>query len=208
MKTALQFTAVYGVMILLTCSTAVKGDERAQPATSAAASPLDQDSQVKPVAGCDGGNCSRCCEPVCCPQYVTEEVEKSCWLVKSEYVCIPGFRWPWECRKGGCDCSGEVGAGCACPPKCGRVRCVNVLEEHKYTCNECGWQWEVKCVRHGECRSCDKGCCPHCGCDPGCGACASTDRSSEVQVTAATESEPAVETPKKTPSLWERLGLR
>jgi hypothetical protein len=208
MKTALTFAVAHGVMILLACSSGVQGEDLAQPKTLAAASPLRQDLQVKPVAGCDGGNSSCCCGPVCCPQCVTEEVEKSCWQVKSEYVCIPHFRWPWECRKSNCNCGGEVGDGCACPPQCGRVRCVKVLEEHKYTCRECGWQWEVNCVRHGECSSCEEGCCPHCGCDPSCGACASTDRSSGVQLTAATESTPAVQTPKKSPSIQERLGLK
>jgi hypothetical protein len=149
------------------------GADLAQPKKLALAPPVTQDAQVAPV-GCCEGCASCCCEPICCPKCVTEEVEKSCWLVNRQLVCIPSFRWPWECRQGDCDCGHGVGDGCACPPKCGRVRCVKVLEEHKYTCQECGYEWEVKCVcdRNGCC--CTEGCCPHCGCDPSCGACAST----------------------------------
>ncbi len=184
MRTALKFAVAHGVMILFACSSGVKGEELAQPATLAAAAPVKQDPQVKPVACCDDGNRNCCREPVCCPKCVTQDVEKSCWLVNSELVCIPGFRWPWECRDGGCDCGGEGGDGCACPPKCGRVRCVNVLEQHKYTCKECGYEWEVKCVRRGN----------------SCNACASVD--------ARSQSAPASRIAQKSSSLLERLGIK
>lgn len=164
--------------------------------------------------GCCGGNC--CCEAVCCPKKVTEEVTKHCWKVKSEMVCIPGFRFECNWRKSKC-CQGKGGCGCGdtccssgskccdCgPPTCGRVRCINVLEKHEYTCDECGYEWEVKCVRTGN------GCCRSGGCScPSCGAsgcCASTDSAeADVQLTSATEAIPAVEANTKQPSLASRL---
>lgn len=161
------------------------GQSLAQPDALVANSPTQPDAKVKPAACSEGGSgCCSCREPLCCPKCVTEEVEKSCWLVKSELVCIPGFRWPWECRAGDCDCGGEVGDGCACPPKCGRVRCVNVLEQHKYTCKECGYEWEVKCVRRGN----------------NCDTCASAD--------VANRSASTPRTAHKASSLLERLGLK
>lgn len=148
---------------------------------------MEQDEAVSP-AGCTGsccdgdccgnkGCCSKgncCCEAVCCPKCVTEEVKKHCWKVKPELVCIPGFRFSWSClenrcKKGCCDdCCGDdccsTGKCCDCaPPRCGRVRCINVLEKHEYTCEECGCEWEVKCVRTNKGR-CSSGCrCPSCG---------------------------------------------
>lgn len=121
-------------------------------------------------------NCS-CCEPVCCPKRVTEKEKKHCWCVKSEFVCIPFFRLPWECCKCPTDCSCkdccDGGAGCAagcgrgtCGPVCGWVRCINVLEKKEYECEKCGYEWEVKCVRRsgGRCSPCaGGGCCPKCG---------------------------------------------
>lgn len=184
MKLVLQRSTTISFLLLLVCATGAQGEELAQPTTLAAAAPAMHDARVKPVACCEGESCSSCCEPICCPKCFTEEVEKSCWLVKSELVCIPSFRWPWECRKDGCNCGGEVGDGCACPPKCGRVRCVNVLEEHKYTCEECGYEWEVKCVRR----------------DNNCDSCASP--------ALASRSSSAPRTAQKGSTLLEWLGLK
>ncbi len=127
-----------------------------------------EDSQVVPT-GCDGGSCCNdcCTESVCCPVRVEVEVKKHCWNVKTENVCIPGFRWPWECnskvKKPSCgDC---CDTGCdSCAPRCGRVRCVNVLEKHEYTCKKCGYEWKVKSVCRGN-STCDASncCCPECG---------------------------------------------
>lgn len=118
--------------------------------------------------GCNKLECC-CAEPKCCPVRTVEKEKKSCWQVASEYVCIPRFRFPWEC----CDCPascrckdccpGPTGSRGPCGPLCGRVRCVNVLEAHEYECEKCGFQWEVKCVRttrgsrSGPCN------CPNCG---------------------------------------------
>ncbi len=110
-----------------------------------------QDDLVNPAACryCRTAPCS-CCEPVCCPKRIEGQEEKSCWKVAGEYVCVPGFRFPWD------KC---------CGPKCGWVRCVNVLEEHKYECDTCGYEWEVKyvCTSAGKHRQQCK--CPRCNRD-------------------------------------------
>ena len=184
MKHAFGFSVAISLLLITASATGVQGEGLAQPATLAAAVPARHDAQVKPAACCGNSRCQCCCEPICCPKCFTEEVEKSCWLVKSELVCIPGFRWPWECRKGDCNCGGGVGDGCVCPPKCGRVRCVNVLEQHKYTCEECGYEWEVKCDCHGN----------------NCDTCASA--------AAGKQSSPATRTARKATTLQELLGLK
>lgn len=117
---------------------------------------------------CDGETASG--KAVCCSKRVTKEVKKHCWKVKSEMICIPGFRFQcnWKKRSSkSCDCGDTCCSNVSCtdcPPKCGRVRCINVLEKHEYTCEKCGYEWEVKCVRT------DKSCsrsggddCPSCG---------------------------------------------
>ena len=103
--------------------------------------------------------CQRCgsrecrCELVCCPQKVSESEKVSIWKVTCEYVCIPGFRFPWECKANKC------GSECLV---CGTVRAVNVLAHEEYECSKCGYEWQIKCVRRSgestpvDCR------CPHC----------------------------------------------
>ena len=117
---------------------------------------------------CCGSNCCQeCCEAVCCPKRVTEEVKKHCWKVNPELVCVPGFRLPWVCGdKSRVLCGDECCGYCqeCCEPQCGRIRCVNVLEKHEYTCEECGWEWEVKCIRSA------RGCCGEADCCPSCGS--------------------------------------
>ena len=127
--------------------------------------PSLQDSSVQ-TTSCEkdcqcNGRCSS--EYVCCPKAVEKEVKKSCWLVKPKLVCVPGFRWPWEClgKKNpscGDDCDSTK-------PRCGFVRCINTLEKHEYTCKECGYEWTIKRVCCSNCggnsSSC---CCPECGC--------------------------------------------
>jgi hypothetical protein len=113
-----------------------------QEETIPARKPVIQVSQVRPTV------CSRCgkrhceCELVCCPQRVTETEKKSFWKVTCENVCIPGFRFPWECSTGKCCCRELL--------FCGRVRTVNVLEEEEIECETCGYKWEVKCVRRSD----------------------------------------------------------
>ncbi len=147
-------------------------------------------------SGCHGSCCGKA---VCCPKKVIAEVKKHCWKVTPKMVCIPGFRFQcnWRHPKGSggdacCDtCTGDdccsSGSCCAgAPPKCGRVRCINVLEKHEYKCEECGYEWEVKCVRSGQGRYRGKrgNCCP--GCGHNCCADASP-AATDVQLTSAEE---------------------
>ncbi len=187
-----------------------------QPSTIAAGSApvVERDLNVTP-AGCADSCCGgSCCggetasdKAVCCPRRVTEDVKKHCWKVKSEVVCIPGFRfecnWKKRCKnKCGCDCGDSCcssGSCCDCPPTCGRVRCIKVLEKHETTCEKCGYEWEVKCIGSGN-GGC---CCPSCGC-----ASVEAEASSDIQLTAATETDSideAIENDK--PSLARRLML-
>ncbi|MEQ8208854.1 MAG: hypothetical protein RH917_03410 [Lacipirellulaceae bacterium] len=192
------------------------------------------------------------CDPDCykCESETKkEEVEKHCYNVCAEPVCVPPWRWPWECRKdkcgkkccdeGCCDadcdtCCGDTCCGggcdgcssCGCSSgfslfglKCGKVRCINVLEKEKYKCEECVTKW--KAVKKGCCGCCGKGsgcgcasgccdgCCeePACGCDDACcegGCCAATAKAADVvtasaeeTVTEETEQAPKKATPKK-----------
>ena len=180
---------------------------------------LEQDVEVTPVgctdsACCGDCNCNRCCEPVCCPTPVTTEVKKHCWKVKLENICIPGYRfecnWKKKC-KNGCDCGDSCCSNGSCgKPTCGRVRCIKVLEKHEYTCEKCGYEWNVKCVGFGNGSCCGKGgrcgkggcCCPSCGC----AAVDSTE--SDVQLTSATKATAPVaaeEAEEKKPSLTSRF---
>ncbi len=169
--------ATLRVLVVVSCLTLMIGlqvvahAQLVQPASVATNLTPVQDSKVM-LAGCTD-SCCRCetasGKAVCCPRRVTEEVKKHCWKVKSEMICIPSFRFRcnWKKRAKNCDCGDGCCAGgnCTdCPPKCGRVRCINVLEKHEYTCEKCGYEWDVKCVRSG------KKCCPVGGCD--CPSCA------------------------------------
>jgi len=127
------------------------------------------DTQVTP-AGCDC-TCPKdsccCSQSVCCPKVVEKEIKKHCWKVTPELVCIPKFRWPWQQSSAKSpSCGDGCDGGCqSCQPSCGRVRCINVLEKHEYTCKQCGYEWSIKrvCSSNGSCDSA-AGCCPDCGC--------------------------------------------
>ena len=149
--------------------------------------PLDSshaDTQINLANCCDGncpvncksGNCKKCycikCQGVCCPKVVEKEVKKHCWKVSPKLVCIPGFRWPWEkCKTRKDECCDRCVGGCdeclskSCKLPCGRVRCVNVLEKHEYTCKKCGYEWTAKCVCTSKCSKKSNACCncPECG---------------------------------------------
>lgn len=136
---------------------------------------IQQDAQVEQTgctdSCCGAPSCSTsCCKAVCCPKKVTEEVKKHCWCVKAKQICIPKWQFSLNfgtCNKKNVDCGDCCSSGTCCdcpPPACGRVRCINVLEKHEYKCEECGYEWEVKCVRAGrKTCSCDGCSCPSCG---------------------------------------------
>ena len=125
--------------------------------------------------------CQGCCRgrDLCCPTVEEVKEEQSCWKVRSEKVCVPAIRLPWEpggsgitlfswlkprgtpghCGDG-VPCSEEVrdcGLPCAdihCQPKCGPVRCVCVLEEETFEVTKCQCKWEIRrqpCCCHGPC---------------------------------------------------------
>ena len=150
---------------LVTMNAVAEQQASKQPVALASA---EVDAQVVPT-GCTRGRCTRSCpycKDVCCPALKEKEVKKHCWKVTPDLVCIPGFRWPWHrCTAESPQCGDDCQRA---KPRCGRVRCVNVLEKHEYTCKKCSYEWTVKQVCSGSC-SFDSGdcCCPDCGC-PGC----------------------------------------
>jgi hypothetical protein len=90
---------------------------------------------------CGGGQCGRC-RDVCCVTREEVEVDKYCWNVNCEKICVPGITFPWEgCgwsflghKKASRACDACTGA-CNCrqaykPARCGRVVCVRTLEKH------------------------------------------------------------------------------
>lgn len=100
----------------------------------------DMDDSILPAActKCVRETTGRCCCLVCCPETKRKKVEKQCFKVRREHVCIPAFQWPWKCR---------------CQANCGTVRSVNVLDEESYECEECVTEWKVRCVQ----RRCNDG---------------------------------------------------
>lgn len=147
-----------------------------QPMQPDSIDPKSAVEQLVITAGCtelpqekSGDNCSASkhrATAMCFPKRVTKDVEETCWKVKQELICIPSFQFNFSwCKKkqakGNCD-EGQTRHSSAGTATCGRVRCINVLEKHKYTCQECGYEWEIKCVcqEHSDCR---KSCrCPKC----------------------------------------------
>ncbi|NOY41726.1 MAG: hypothetical protein GXP26_07820 [Planctomycetes bacterium] len=171
----LKFTVVFlgtaCLAVLVSQESLAQQQEIRQPVSLAT---FDIDTNVVP-ASCNGAGCHRktcsSCQSVCCPKPVEKEVKKHSWKVSPKLVCIPAFRWPWDrftVKKPGCCDGGD--AGCAdSQANCGRVRCVNVLEKHEYTCNECGYEWDIKrvCTSSGHRKAVGQFC-PECngkGCD-------------------------------------------
>lgn len=132
-----------------------------------------------------------CCgRDVCCAKVEKVTEEKSCWTVKCEKICVPSITLPWEkggsgltifsclkkkkcCKSGsGCgesvDCCSGCFEGCCPRPKCGRVKCVAVLDSKDYEVTRCECKWEIWRL-------------PSCGCDScGCTSCV-CDKSSKVR---------------------------
>jgi len=165
-------------LLLLLCVSSLLGanvaTELHATKTSSVTSSTKPPSELIQV-GCDNTCCSvdsrardSCdrCETICCPKRVEGEVKKHCWKVESKLVCIPSFRWPWQLRA---PRSPDCGDGCDCGvegSRCGKVRCVNVLEKHEFTCKKCSYEWEAKCVRSSSRpQNCSQACCPRCGCE-------------------------------------------
>ncbi|MAT71871.1 MAG: hypothetical protein CMJ58_20400 [Planctomycetaceae bacterium] len=220
-----------------TMSAVAQDAQLASPAAVAARTSMMADQQVdaagcvapcpscgcaEATCGCADGKCcgpdccqKRCvvyCEPddyVCCPKTEKETVKKECFTVECEAICIPKFKLPWEC---------------CCKPKCGRIRCVNVLGKDSYECEECVTTWEAKRVRCSGCGSgggcaggcgCGDSCCGDGCCEPGCGCCATTDAvapaadiqtvSAELPAAASTAAQQSAVDNEQPPSRWSKL---
>jgi len=86
--------------------------------------------------------CPGCGNKVCCAISEEKTIDKHCYEVECEDICIPKFRMPWE------KC---------CKPKCARVKTVRVLKKVNYECKSCGYKWEVNCVDGCCSGGCNKG---------------------------------------------------
>ncbi len=82
-----------------------------------------------------GTNCPRC-HKYCQLEIVPTTVEKSCWEIECEEICIPAIRFPWE------KC---------CEPKCGTVITVKKLKKVTYECPSCECVWTPVCNTCGNC---------------------------------------------------------
>ncbi|MCO6459211.1 MAG: hypothetical protein J5I93_28210, partial [Pirellulaceae bacterium] len=73
------------------------------------------------------------CQHVCKFEFDKDTVDKHCWKVKIEPVCVPPIKWPWE------PC-------CSPPRKCAKVRYVKKLVKHEYECEVCKCKWTPVCA--------------------------------------------------------------
>jgi hypothetical protein len=145
------------------------------------------------LTGCDDGQppcgdayeCVFCCRPV----VKKEPIEKECFEVKCEYICVPPVNFSGLCCLFGRGCNHAADAaacneGCTASSwtpaalfpwqnggesaKCGgcnRIRKVHKLSKTEYECGErCVVNWEIDCVcRRVSCKpagACDAPCLP------------------------------------------------
>ena len=104
-------------------------------------------------AGHGCGQSDDCCCQVECPQchHVCKvsvdkvKEEDYCWEVDCKPICIPRVHFPWEC---------------ACPPKCAKIKYVNVLTKKTQECEVCKYTWTPTetCCGGG----CEGGCANEC----------------------------------------------
>ncbi len=88
---------------------------------------------------CNSNYCSHGCKT--CRLYVeTLKVKKHCFNIECKDICIPPVRFPWQ------KC---------CELKCGKIKTVRVLKKHEYTCEKCGYKWDVENL----CGACSTGNC-------------------------------------------------
>ena len=137
---------------------------------------------------CCGVCCFACPDCRCKLDAEEVEVEKSCFEVECETICVPKVVFPWQTgkgfcfglfagKKGACDsCDACDGHGCsdctACVNNGAVLRKVKVLKTKKYKCPACEYTWSAEESVMG---CCDDGCCDGCvtpGCD---GCCASNE---------------------------------
>lgn len=138
---------------------------------------------------CDCCGESGCCcgRDVCVATVEKEKVEKHCWKVECEKICVPKVVCPWGeggsgltlfswmkkkscnskcgdacCSDACCDCGkGCCNGGCDCccvKPRCGKVKCVRDIKKEKYECEECVCKWEVRRLPCCDCGGCAGAC--------------------------------------------------
>ena len=117
----------------------------------------------------DQTGCSQCC-PECkhaCKLDVEEiEVEKKCFEVESEVICIPRVVFPWQRKSVRRACDSCDGRGCnTCCHKGAKTRKVKILSSRKYKCPKCEYTWSAEKKPCGPCGGggCSTGCST--GCD-------------------------------------------
>lgn len=164
---------------LVSLAVAVTSTIAAQPVDSESLPPGLYRGPIMPSYGCHSQigvsgdcHCSRCrAEEVCCHTIEQVTEEESCWKVRCEKLGIPAIRWPWEpggskltlfswlpsrhrpCSECGACCSCCASANCTCcTPRCGPVRCVNVLEQESYDVTKCKHKWEIRRLPPCGCR--------------------------------------------------------
>lgn len=126
---------------------------------------------------CDDSSCcetsSKCCPKCnyCCRLDAEEvEVEKSCFEVECDVVCIPRVVFPWQTghgcfpwsKKKCSSCDACDGGGCKSCTNCvhngAKIRTVKKLKSKKYTCPGCEYSWTPERTGCGNgCGSCDAG---------------------------------------------------
>ena len=96
-----------------------------------------------------GGACAACGagDKVCVTYAKPGTVEKHCWNVECEEVCIPAIRWPWQCRGWGehARCDAEACADGCSTIACGKVRVVRRLKKETYEEDACVYEHRIEC---------------------------------------------------------------
>ncbi|MGB7344346.1 MAG: hypothetical protein WBD20_09040 [Pirellulaceae bacterium] len=115
-------------------------------ATYALATPVQAGCGI----GCKTSQCCPKCNHVCKLTAEKVDVEKSCFEVESDYICIPKVVFPWQRpAKRSCNtCTSCDGSGCkscsACPNNGAKIRKIKVLKTKKYECPECEYTWSAE----------------------------------------------------------------
>ncbi|MBI83229.1 MAG: hypothetical protein CMJ81_08545 [Planctomycetaceae bacterium] len=105
-------------------------------------------------AACDCcSSCPECGNRTCHAVPVTTSVTKICYEVERRQICIPQVCFPWHLLSShsllGKLCGGCADADCTSSDdqcnniRCGRVITVKVLKKVSYTCDSCGYAWEM-----------------------------------------------------------------
>jgi len=131
-------------------------------------------------AGCGHHAKQHCC-PECnhtCKLEAKEvEVEKKCYEIECETICVPRVVFPWQTgdccwfpwgkkKSHGNPCDSCDGGGCKVCTNCvhngATVRKIKVLKTKSYKCPECQYSWSVEDAPSCGCG--DSGCCGAAGC--------------------------------------------